>query len=320
MSAELSESGATVSVEVVDTVNTDGTLSPRRAEVDYQRGLLRFEAPPLDGEGTTITAQWRIALQSKRLDTLVRLTLDNAGIMDRIGVTPESLRGFSIEKTPIIAQSNAFSSHGRPFAQSVGVARWMVPGTDGIFFAIDNALVKYDEALDEYEEVAQVPDDTSIEEAPPGGYGERIDDDIITFDVNTATRAFAFYRDSIYVESRASGETINVYDLNGNGIQEDFVDFEGLGNGSYVPSNHTYNDDHGIIDFDFSGDKLYVLASYSSRFSGSNVIWREVIIYDVSGSAAVFESRHHNNTILSSGLHFMTVTPDRIIITRLIRV
>ena len=164
---------------MVDAVNTDGTLSARRAEVDYQRGLLRFEAAPLDGEGTTITAQWRIALQSKRLDTLARLTLDNAGILERIGITPTSLRGFSIEKTPITAQSNAFSSHGRPFAQSVGVARWMVPGDDGIFFAIDNALVQYDEALDEYEEIAQVPDDDKYSEQAltPGGYGEEVIED-----------------------------------------------------------------------------------------------------------------------------------------------
>ena len=39
------------------------------------------------------------------------------------------------------------------------------------WMAHDSRLVKYDEYLDEYEEVAEVPDDDTIDEVPPGGYG-----------------------------------------------------------------------------------------------------------------------------------------------------
>ena len=184
VTATMSEDGATVDVEIVDVVSTEGVLSERRAEVDYQRGLMRFEAPPLDAEETTITAQWQIALKSKRLDTLARLTLDNIGILDRIGITPTSLRGFSIDKTPIVTQSNVFSSHGRPFAQSVGAARWMLPDATNqkIFIASDSRLLEYDERRDEYQEVARVPADTSITEAPLGGFGSEIESESVSLD------------------------------------------------------------------------------------------------------------------------------------------
>ena len=222
--ATMSESGATVNVEVVEVISTEGELSPRRAEVDYQRGLLRFEAPPLDAEETIITAQWQIALKSKRLDTLARLTLDNIGILDRIGITPTSLRGFSIDKTPIIAQSNIFSSHGRPFVQSIGIARWMVPGADGIFFAIDNALVEYDEQLDEYEVLAEVPADTSIDEVPPGSYGTALEDESVTLQ---AVSGFTLRRtglartsNRIYVFGRQSGGRNYIMSFNLNGEEQ----------------------------------------------------------------------------------------------------
>ena len=39
--------------------HTEGVLSNLNAEIDYNRGLIRFEAPPDDGEDTVIVATWK---------------------------------------------------------------------------------------------------------------------------------------------------------------------------------------------------------------------------------------------------------------------
>ena len=57
-------------------------LSNRNAEIDYARGLIRFEAPPDDGAETRITARWKRDYRYKRPDYLIRQLLKNTGIQD----------------------------------------------------------------------------------------------------------------------------------------------------------------------------------------------------------------------------------------------
>ena len=208
VTATMSEEDATVDVEIVDVVSTTGVLSNRNAEIDYSRGLIRFEAPPLDGADTQITAQWLIALQSKRLDTLVRLTLENTGIMDRIGITPPALRGFSIEDASITVPSNTFSSHGRPFVGSTSITRWLKRDETNkkVFLVSDSNFIEYDERQDEYTVISTVPKDTSIQEQPQGGYGSVLEDEDVTLEEisNFANRVGEYrsvskYPDGYYV-------------------------------------------------------------------------------------------------------------------------
>ena len=64
-----------IDIDIVDTIATSGMLSNTRAEIDYNRGLIRFEAPPTDGADTQITATWKVDYKYKRPDFLVRQLL-----------------------------------------------------------------------------------------------------------------------------------------------------------------------------------------------------------------------------------------------------
>ena len=53
------QGGNDIDINIVEAVATEGTLSDRNAEIDYARGLIRFETPPDDAEATQITATWK---------------------------------------------------------------------------------------------------------------------------------------------------------------------------------------------------------------------------------------------------------------------
>ena len=91
-------------------------LSNTRAEVDYNRGLIRFEAPPTDGADTEITATWKVDYKYKRPDFLIRQLLKHSGIQSELGITDEKSARFGIEQALISHPTNeSFSSHGRPY-------------------------------------------------------------------------------------------------------------------------------------------------------------------------------------------------------------
>ena len=145
--------GTDIDTTIVEAIKTEGVLSNRNAEIDYARGLIRFEAPPDDGAETRITATWKRDFRYKRPDYLIRELLKNTGIQDTIGITDDRQARFAIEGALVRHPTDSiFSSHGRPHFEREGIVRWMKhnPDTDKWLMAIDTRLVEYDEYQDEY--------------------------------------------------------------------------------------------------------------------------------------------------------------------------
>ena len=59
VSLTVHQGGNDIDINIVNAIATEGMLSNRNAEIDYTRGLIRFEAPPDDAEATQITATWK---------------------------------------------------------------------------------------------------------------------------------------------------------------------------------------------------------------------------------------------------------------------
>ena len=178
------------------------------------------------------------------------------------------------------------------------------------WIAHENRLVKYDENLDEYEEIAQVPDDDTITDIPPGNYGEYLMTEATTLTiprksflgVQNGQQTRFYYRaqqvggleitqNRIYtmeVRIRTGGNYdcyLDVYDREGNPI----------GAESYILGGSTR-----IRGFAVYSDNLYTLDSETPR----------IIINPINDRT--------NQTIInlpaSSGRYdAITVTPDRII-------
>ena len=130
------------------------------------------KSPPL-GSATTDTND---------LTSLCGEVLKNTGVQDTLQITDDTNARFAIEQALLRHPTDAvFSSHGRPYFNKHGIVRWQMLDSSGDtpewWVAHDNRLVKYDEYLDEYEEVGQVPVDDTIEEVPPGGYGTEISEE-----------------------------------------------------------------------------------------------------------------------------------------------
>ena len=211
VSVTVHEGGTDVSINIVDLVATSGTLSNRNAEIDYSRGLIRFEAPPMDGANTQITASWKVDYKYKRPDFLVRQLLKAGGTQTELGISDDTAARFGVEQATVQHPTDAvFSSHGRPFFEQDGIARWAKldnrqPNRPKWLFAIDSRLAEYDEYQDEYSLVSQIPDDPSIEDVPPGGYGETRPEDTISLDSSGSEPGrFAIHTNIIYT-ARDSG-------------------------------------------------------------------------------------------------------------------
>ena len=242
-----------IPINIVETVRVEGVLSKRNAEIDYQRGLIRFELPPDDGIDTRITATWKQDYRYKRPDFLIRHLLKNTGVQDTLQITDDTHARFAIEQALLRHPTDkVFSSHGRPYFEKHGVVRWMMEDDTGDtsewWLAHDNRLVKYDETLDEYEEITQVPDDTSITEAPPGGYGSIIESE--SYDLPRATNLFsglAISPTRIYMSQNASNKII-VFDREMNPLTSENFSGATIGAGLYL-----YN------------DVLYVISAVSNQ-------------------------------------------------------
>ena len=145
--------GTAISINIVETIATEGILSNKNAEIDYNRGLIRFEAPPDDGIDTVIVATWKKDYQYRRPDALIRELLVNAKLHTKLSLTPENA-AFAISPALVRHPTDSvFSSNGRPYFEKEGIVRWMKiddsdPDHIKRYFAHENRLVEYDEKLD----------------------------------------------------------------------------------------------------------------------------------------------------------------------------
>ena len=260
VSLTVKEGGSDVTINVVDVVGSTGVLSNRNAEVDYSRGLIRFEAAPDEGEDTIIDATWKQDYIYKRPDFLIRSLLDNAGINTLIGITDDTDARFAIERALVRHDTDRlFSTHGRPYFEREGIVRWMQiddSDTDAIkrYFAHENRLIEYDEKLDEYTEMGSVPEDETAEGVPPGGYGNQLDSQTVTLDDSIV--GIVFLNNQIYGIRSSSSYNIDVYDLNGTLSHSYSFSRTGAGFPSLIRPSFSLRD-IAVVD-----DQIFVLISY----------------------------------------------------------
>ena len=163
----------------------DGILSNRNAEIDYARGLIRFEAAPDDGAETVIDATWKQDYRYRRPDALIRNLLENQSIHTKLGLNTEN-SAFAIEQALVRHSTDpVFSSHGHPNFEREGLTKWLKRDetTKKVYLLQDTALIEYDEKHDAYSPITAVPEDTTITEIPPGDYGEYLPDEDVTLTV-----------------------------------------------------------------------------------------------------------------------------------------
>ena len=209
-----------VDINIVELVATSGMLSWKNAEIDYNRGLIRFEAPPPNGEASQITATWKVDYHYKRPDFLVRQLLKHNGIQDTLGITDDEAARFGIAQALVRHPTDkTFSSHGRPHPQENGVVRWMRLTAAGTWQIVqDNRLVEYDEYQDAYTKIATLPEDTGLEGTDSAGFGTEITGEGLGFPYPTTLRP------DVNTRFRGLGATENrLYLLRQQGQAYDFV-------------------------------------------------------------------------------------------------
>ena len=255
--------GTAISINIVETIATEGILSNKNAEIDYNRGLIRFEAPPDDGIDTVIVATWKKDYQYRRPDALIRELLVNAKLHTKLSLTPENA-AFAISPALVRHPTDrVFSSNGRPYFEKEGIVRWMKiddsdPNRIKRYLAHENKLLEYDEKLDKYTEISSVPEDTTAEGVPPGGYGTAAPSQNLS---QVGTGPFAFYNDRIYAFTSL---TLNAYNLDGTTHQTAILQISApsLGTSRLIS--------HSIADMDIADNNLFVLRKYTYRLSGGN--------------------------------------------------
>ena len=318
-----SENDAEDDINIVDAIKTEGMLSNQNAEIDYTRGLIRFEAPPDDGIDTQITATWKRDYRYKRPDFLVREVLKNTGVQDTLQITDDTNARFAIEQALLRHPTDAvFSSHGRPYFNKHGIVRWQMLDSSGDtpewWVAHDNRLVKYDEYLDEYEEVGQVPVDDTIEEVPLGGYGTEISEEAI--EAQTEDFGFALAIDSVriygtfeYNDGRRNRWAVRLFDLEGNAQ---------TGTGStYSLAYPPISDINTFIDFpdnifgmDIYEDHLYVLYLWLKDHSNFVVRHYRVQKINLESRSRVLDFDVELDLTSFAQNSSITVTPTRIFV------
>ena len=181
--------GGDTDITVVDTIATSGTLSNTRAEIDYNRGLIRFEQPPTDGADTEITATWKLDFKYKRPDFLIRQLLKHSGLQSELGITDDKVARFGIEQALVSHPTDeSFSSHGRPYPQENGVVRWMKRDDSGdtpVWGMIqDQRYLEYDEYQDTYTKVATLPEESGLSGVVPNDYGQYLANESFEVDMS----------------------------------------------------------------------------------------------------------------------------------------
>ena len=182
---------------VVPSRNTEGVLSNKNVEIDYENGKVIFEKEPryqnADGddypEGQSgasqgLRATWKFIESYRRPDTLARLMIDNQGVSDDLTYDDLLQARFAIQEARVTRDygEEVFSTHGRPnWHKNDGVVRYILydaysdPNVVTIYsdpevarllqkptwyFLQDRDFVKYDEYQDEYTTLFTFPDET----------------------------------------------------------------------------------------------------------------------------------------------------------------
>ena len=269
-------------------------MSNRNAEIDYTRGLIRFEAPPDDAEATQISATWKRDYRYKRPDFLVRQVLKNTGTQDTVGITNDMDARFAIEQSLLRHPTDKiFSSHGRPYFQREGIVRWMKhnPDADKWLMSIDTRLVEYDERQDNYNELSVIPGDSSIDAIPPGDYGEIISSDVFTIETQHTNHGFTVSGGLFYI-SRNSPREIRVYDSNGTELSEQRITWD--------------EDTRFIRTIDIYNNRLYALV-------GAGSYARDLVIFDLQTKQVISDTTSWSSISIRSGA-IMAVTPNNILV------
>ena len=315
VSATIEVDGTDETIEILANPVIAGDMTYRKAVVDYENALLILQGEPPDGEDSVIDASWKISYRFKRPDFLIREIMKEK-------LFP-SLPNYGVERVGFEVSDSVFGTHGKPYFQETGIVRWLKRqgGTNpAMWMAHDNRLVKYDEALDEYEEVAEVPDDTSITEVPPGGYGSYVPDELISLeDTPSSIRGIAVRNNRIVVmPTTTRGYSIRPYDENGNngatffsaGASTGNLNAHGLDiydNNAYVawvghPGNQVYSlhyRRHSLIGGSH-GSTISVSASVSSSSRPKGIavtptriligLGNNILFYDHDGNAITDEN------------------------------
>ena len=295
VSLTVEEDGSDVTINVVEVVATTGVLSNRNAEIDYSRGLIRFEAAPEDAENTVIDATWKQDYRYRRPDALIRELLENADIDTQLGLNSEDT-AFAIEQALVRDGANrVFSSNGRPYFQREGIVRWMVMDESDLeaikrYFALDAGLVEYDERQDKYELLSSVPSDTTVTNNPPGGYGTEIEDEQV--ELSTSVNSIAditIFRNEF---------------LRGGFVSPDRFIYRFSLSGDYLGVFAEFDMAGSIISLAVLGDNVYVLWD---RAQGVDNTSRIIVLND--------NGEEISNVIINQSTErpdWIAVTPNRI--------
>ena len=230
------EGSTDVTLNIVDTLNTSGVLSNLNAAIDYNRGIIRFEAPPSDGDAAEITASWKIDYRHKRPDTLIRLLLADSDIHTVIGISDSTDARFAIEQALIRHPTDRiFTSHGRPYFEEQGIVRWLKLDEDAdspiVYMCHDSRFIKYDVVQDEYTKIADFPQDSTLQGITNIDIGMLLADESFVFDHiifnnnETEYEALALGDDQIYLWSGHHELNSTLYD---GTFSADQIDFEEL--------------------------------------------------------------------------------------------
>ena len=308
--------GTAISINIVETIATEGILSNKNAEIDYNRGLIRFEAPPDDGVDTVIVATWKKDYQYRRPDALIRELLVNAKLHTKLSLTPENA-AFAISPALVRHPTDrVFSSNGRPYFEKEGIVRWMkIDDTDPDhikrYFAHENRLVEYDEKLDQYTELGSVPEDTTAEGVPPGGYGSQLDSQTVTLD--NSIIGIVFLNNQIYGIRGSTSYYIDVYQLNGTLSHS----YRFSNSGSGFPS--LIRPFLSIRDIAVSDEQLFVLISYRYSIAsyagaptrnGYGVLALDLPLETASTNTGTWQTLRSGSTRGWSGL-YLAASSDR---------
>ena len=319
------ESGGDVAINIVDVVGTSGVLSNRNAEIDYGRGLIRFEAPPTDGADTEITATWKVGYQYKRPDFLIRSLLKHSGLQTELGITDDKAARFSIEQALISHPTNpSFSSHGRPYLAENGVVRWM--RRNGTIWQLiqDQRFIEYDEHQDEYTKIADLPSENGLGGIVNNNYGMYLTSESFnTAAVATNGIAVDASEKRIYVLERTR---IVPYLLDGTSVESQAVNITTGRDVLAIDDDYFYTDAYagswsfrrysratGVEDTDFRKNTSYITNAATvtpTRIITTGVHNHIVVIWDMEGNRQRDEERAFRQAIAG------TDNPSRLVYVR----
>lgn len=278
------EGNGDVDINVVNVLSSSGILSNRNAEIDYKRGLIRFELPPEDGAATEITAEWKIDYRYKRPDYLIRQLLKHSGHQTRLGIADDKTARFAIEQSLISHPTEVFSSHGRPYPQEHGVVRWLhrhVPADGNPIWSMvqDERFIEYDEYQDEYKQVSELPKAGGLKGIVNADYGSYLSQE--SFRVNDLSNPKGIARDGnrIYI---LDSYTIRVFLLDGTEVTSASIT---LARGRQIsPNNYPY----AYTSIAVRNDRIYVGRFYRSSgirsFGGTALMSHSIIVLDKQGT------------------------------------